>query len=73
MCKGHEQLVHRKETAVKHVKRCSASFIIKVMHIKTTMSCFEPYRTDTNPKAGNKPITRGYGDRYLQGFKMVQP
>ena len=73
MCKGHEQIVHRKETAVKHVKRCSASFIIKVMHIKTTLSYFEPYQTDTNPKAGNKPITRGCGDRYLQGFKMVQP
>lgn len=55
------------------MKRCSASFMIKVMHIKTTMSYFSPYWTDTNPKAGNQPITRGCGDRYLQGFKMVQP
>lgn len=64
------------ETAFKHVKRCSASFIIKVMLINTT-SNFSPFRLIQIQRLVNtllgEAMETGTLVHYLQEFKIVQP
>ena len=65
--------------ARKHMKRCSASLILRDMHIKTTMRYYlTPARTATSKKSTNSKCWRGCGEKGTLGHcwwdcKWVQP
>ena len=65
--------------ANKHTNRCSVSFIIRDMQIKTTMRChFTPDRMAVIKKSTSNKCWRGYGEKgtFLScwwEYKLIQP
>ena len=63
----------------KHMKRCSASLIIREMEIKTIMKChFTPVRIAITKKSTNNKCWRGCGEKETLFYcwwqcKLVQP